>query len=363
MTATGWGLLTRRRMPGLGRRWLSLVETPDLDLVPQRFAPKRDGFFRAGLELSVLHLGLWSLSRLVALRILPNVRFVAPLARRMADWFLSFGTDRGGMAVVAKGFDASGEGTTATWAVVAEGGDGPNIPVLPAAAVIRALAEGRIVQIGAMPCVGLVTRDDIVREFSRFRIVTRTKREPRALYRRTLRDDFAKLPQAIREGHQVDDVLVMSGRCAVEGGSNMLARLIARIVGFPAAADDVPVTVEMRTEGEDEVWTRTIGGRTFHSHLAPVAGRRHIVTERFGPLTFDLHLVATHDGLDLIAGRGRIGPIPLPRFLVPLSDARERVDAQGRFTFDVPIGLPGIGRLVHYRGWLAPNRGAAATLP
>ena len=172
-TATGWGLLTRRRLPGLGRRWLSLVETPDLDLMPQRFAPKHDGVFRAGLELSVLHLGLWFLSRLVALRLLPSARFLAPVARRAADWFLSFGTDRGGMAVTAEGLDASGEGITATWAVVAKAGDGPNIPVLPAAAVIRALAADKIAERGAMPCVGLVTRDDIVREFARFRIVTR----------------------------------------------------------------------------------------------------------------------------------------------------------------------------------------------
>ena len=33
----GWGMLTRRRIAGLGWRWLSLCETPDLDVVKQRF--------------------------------------------------------------------------------------------------------------------------------------------------------------------------------------------------------------------------------------------------------------------------------------------------------------------------------------
>ena len=147
----------------------------------------------------------------------------------------------------------------------------------------------------------------------------------------------------------------MSGRCSVEGGANPLARLLARLVGFPAAGQDVPVTVEMRADRDGEIWTRTIGGRKFRSHLAPVLGTRHTVTERFGPVTFDLRLVASADGLDLVASRGRLGPLPLPRWLLPQSNARERVDAQGRFTFDVPIALPGIGRLVHYRGWLVPK--------
>src|SRR2546430_4343015 len=39
---------------GLGRRWLFLIDTPDLDLVPQRFAPRRDALWRAGLELTLL---------------------------------------------------------------------------------------------------------------------------------------------------------------------------------------------------------------------------------------------------------------------------------------------------------------------
>ena len=69
--ARGWGSTVRERMPGLGLRWLSLVETPDLDLVPQRFAPERAAILRAGLELGVLHLGLWGLSKLVTVGGMP----------------------------------------------------------------------------------------------------------------------------------------------------------------------------------------------------------------------------------------------------------------------------------------------------
>src|SRR5262249_55531109 len=127
----------------------------------------------------------------------------------------------------------------------------------------------------------------------------------------------------------------------------------------------------MRADAHGEMWTRHFGTATFRSRLAPVHGARtrgrrtgartrRAVTERFGPLTFELALTATDAGLDIDILGGRMGPLPLPRFLLPRSRARERVDENGRFRFDVPVSFPGIGRVVHYRGWLVP---AAASEP
>ncbi len=44
--------------------------------------------------------------------------------------------------------------------------------------------------------------------------------------------------------------------------------------------------------------------------------------------------------------------MPLPRFLWLRAWGLERVDEEGRFTFDVGIGLPFGIDLVTYRGWL-----------
>ena len=52
------GMTTRKHIRHLGRRWLPLREAPDLDIVVARFAPRRSAIFRAGLELSFMHLGL-----------------------------------------------------------------------------------------------------------------------------------------------------------------------------------------------------------------------------------------------------------------------------------------------------------------
>ncbi len=57
------------------------------------------------------------------------------------------------------------------------------------------------------------------------------------------------------------------------------------------------------------------------------------------------------DGLSMPIRRWWIGPMPLA--LAPRCLATE-VEKDGRFHLDVPIHLPLIGLLVHYRGWLEP---------
>jgi hypothetical protein len=170
----GWGRPVRRNMPGLGRRWLSLCETPDLDLVPARFAPREAAIFRAGLELSLMHLGLYAVSLLVQAGILRSLAPFARTFRWIAERLSRFGSDRGGMTVEAAGSDAAGHPVRATWSLVAEAGDGPAIPTLPALAAIRALAEGRLTQAGARACAGVLDLDAIEAEFARYRVTTQT---------------------------------------------------------------------------------------------------------------------------------------------------------------------------------------------
>ena len=45
--------------------------------------------------------------------------------------------------------------------------------------------------------------------------------------------------------------------------------------------------------------------------------------------------------------------VQLPLLLAPRSAATEW-EEDGAFRFDVPIALPLVGRIVHYRGWLRP---------
>jgi hypothetical protein len=255
------------------------------------------------------------------------------------------------MSVSVEGVDRDGCAGTATWALVAAE-DGPNVPILPALALIRALADRRISQRGAMPCVGLLTLTDITREFEPFRIITRRKFAPRTLFSRVLGSTFAALPNAIQNAHRFDDVLLLEGRASVDGAKTLLARAIARLIGFPREGRDIPVSVTMRTVERGEEWTRVFGRTRFRTRLTPVDGFPYRLIEQFGPCTFNLRLTARPDRLDYAVTSGRIGLVPLPSFVIPRLVATERVDDAGRFQFDVPIALPGLGLLVHYRGWL-----------
>jgi hypothetical protein len=169
---SGWGMTVRRMMPGLGRRWLSLVETPDLDIIPARLAVTSSAVLRAGLELPLLHLGLLFASLPVRCSLIRTLTPAARASRWMAGLLERFGTDRGGMTVEVAGTDPDGHPVTGLWSLVAEAGDGPFVPTLPALAVLRALAAGRISRTGARPCVGVLSLADIEPAFAPHRIQT-----------------------------------------------------------------------------------------------------------------------------------------------------------------------------------------------
>ncbi len=168
----GWSGLYRRDFGQAGRRRVSLCDTPDLDLFPARFRPRERALFLAGLEPWPAHVGAWVLARLVE-----ELRFdpvpLAGLLLQVSSWFAVAGSDRGAMRVEAGGVDAEGRTRRAVWRLVAEPGEGPVTPSLPALAAIRAIAGGRIAP-GARACVGVLTLDDIVAEMAPHGLTTET---------------------------------------------------------------------------------------------------------------------------------------------------------------------------------------------
>jgi hypothetical protein len=162
----GWQGLERRRLPGLGARWISLCEAPDLDLFPARYPGLNAVKVYAALEVGVFHLGLWVLSWLVRSRLIRDPkRLAAPLLglkRRLG--FL--GSDRGGMAVTMSGRDAEDRPQRLSWYLVAASGHGPYIPATPSVLLAKQLLAGALVTRGAMACVGLFTLDEFLAEIA-----------------------------------------------------------------------------------------------------------------------------------------------------------------------------------------------------
>jgi short subunit dehydrogenase-like uncharacterized protein len=174
-TRYGWHDLRRTAIPGLGRRWASVVDVPDLELFPARWPGLRTATFHAGLELSLLHLGLWALAWPVRLGLVGSLRAAAPMATRIATLLQRFGTDRGGMVVEVDGRDAAGAARRRRWTLVAEAGQGPFVPVLPAAIAAKRLAHGAALSPGARPALDIVTLEELAVEAADLAISFRTE--------------------------------------------------------------------------------------------------------------------------------------------------------------------------------------------
>lgn len=345
----GWSGLYRRDFGRAGWRRVSLCETPDLDLLPARFGPRDRALFLAGLEPWPAHLGAWLLAVLVERFRFDPVSLAAVLVR-LSGWASVVGSDRGTMRVEALGVDADGRAIRAVWRLVAEPGEGPVTPSLPALAAIKAIASERM-PAGAGPCVGLLTLDDIVAEMQPHGLSTEAITERGALFARAIGPAFETLPEAIRDLHETPGRSVWRGRAMTEGAASPVAALVARIVGFPATQAECDAEVRIEADGERSIWRRRIGGQAFVSVLSkPADGGR--IEERFGPLSFEIRLTPQADRLIYSVEGWRLGPIPLPRVLAPRTQTHERLDADGRFVFDVEISAPLIGRLVRYCGWL-----------
>ena len=167
MSVTGWLRTRLHRYPApVGWRALSPCDVPDLALLPARYAGQPQVRFNAGLELLVLHLGANAMAFAARLGLVRDWVTHAVWLKRWSDRFLGFGTNTGAMHVTARGLDAEGRPARRTWTLLATAGDGPWVPTLAAAALVRKLAAGESPAIGARPCLGELTLEDFAREAS-----------------------------------------------------------------------------------------------------------------------------------------------------------------------------------------------------
>jgi hypothetical protein len=148
----------------VGRRRLSPCDVPDLTLLPQRYPGPPAVRFGAGLELRLLHRGMNLMAWVARHGWVRDWSRHARALARAADAFKALGSDAGAMHVRVTGRTADGETRTRQWTLVATAGDGPFVPTLAAAALVRQLRTGDLTLIGAQPCVGLLPLSDFRRE-------------------------------------------------------------------------------------------------------------------------------------------------------------------------------------------------------
>jgi hypothetical protein len=238
------------------------------------------------------------------------------------------------------------------WWLRAANGDGPYVPVAPAAAVIEMLTLGGRLRGGARSAAGIISLEQIRPWFDGLAIETKQMafRGEKPLYRRVMGDGFDRLPEVTRRLHRGRPAVIAEGEAVVGPAENFVARFVARRFGLPVEEGRMPIRVVIESRDGREHWTRFFADRPMRSVMSFASSG--LIEEQFGPVAIRMRLVPRGDGLDMQRVSGRIWSGPLPGFLLPTIKAEERVDEGGRHRFDVEIRLPLFGRLIAYRGYL-----------
>ncbi|HJS80534.1 MAG TPA: saccharopine dehydrogenase NADP-binding domain-containing protein, partial [Vitreimonas sp.] len=199
----GWSDCGLIDVPMLGRRRFALAETPDLDLMPARYAPRDAALFMAGLELWFMQRGLefmGALRRRGAVR--KPVALAEPL-RFAGDLLGPFGSDRGGMIVEVFGRDAEDRPMRARWTMFAPNGLGPYTPTFAALALAQRFVQEGTLPLGAHPCVAMLRLADFEPEFARHGFTTKIDFTPLVSpFEAALGADFQKLPAPVQAAHR-----------------------------------------------------------------------------------------------------------------------------------------------------------------
>jgi NAD(P)-dependent dehydrogenase (short-subunit alcohol dehydrogenase family) len=350
--AFGWQEIRTARFRCMGAeailgRGVALVDVPDLTLLPDRLAGRPAVSFRAGTELWVQNWALWLASWLVRARLIRSLATFARFLGPLQSLTRSLGSDRSAMGVRLFG-DIAGRRVERRWTLIADQGDGPEIPTISVAPILAHILSGKELA-GARDAGTALSLEDYASAFAKLAIHHDTEEltATAPLYERVMGDRFATLPAEVQAMHDVFRDGGATGEAEVTGAVSPVAAFVARIIGFPKPGHH-RLHVHFQERDGRETWTRDFSGRCFQSHLSQ---HRYWLVERFGPFRFAFDLPSDEFGLTMVMQRWWIGSLPLPKWLAPRSTAREWSEG-GRFHFDVPIELPFVGRIVHYRGWL-----------
>lgn len=176
--------------------------------------------------------------------------------------------------------------------------------------------------------------------------------EPVPLFVRVLGERaWARLSDPVRALHAGQATQLHRGEVEVERGQGLLSTLMAACTSLPPAGVG-GISVRIDADAGRETWTRVFGGRRMRSRLW-ARGGDGLLREHLGPMVFAFGLTV-EDGAILwrIERAWLFGCVPLPRRWFVAVRCREYADGD-HYRFDVRAALPGIGLLVHYRGWLA----------
>lgn len=172
------------------------------------------------------------------------------------------------------------------------------------------------------------------------------------IFKQLLGAEYQQLPPIIQEFHDSPHI-IWQGKATASGATNLLAKLMRKLMGFPEPANGLTVTVNVSFTGKgEERWTRNFGDKAFSSVLALDPNNSKQMYEKFGLVKQYFTLEFTNNWLCWRLKYCTCLGIKLPRCLQPKVIANEGVSTEGNYQFIAQVTLPVIGVLIDYQGHL-----------
>jgi len=157
------------------------------------------------------------------------------------------------------------------------------------------------------------------------------------LYPQLLAADFARLPRALREFHSMP----RGGRASGTAVVTHTNRWLAWLAGFPGIGENIPLQLEVQTNGNREIWVRRFGNVILRTSQRQ---KGDLLLETRGPIRIFFRIFADGQGMRFESQRAYLWIIPLPL----------RVEATVRgneSSWEIEVTVARIGS---YQGALAP---------
>ena len=125
------------------------------------------------------------------------------------------------------------------------------------------------------------------------------------LYPQLLAADFAKLPRALREFHSSP----LGGRASGTAIVRHSNRWLAWLAGFPRSGENIPLQLEVKTNGNREIWIRRFGGVILRTNQRQDG---KLLLETQGLVRIFFRIFADEQGMRFESQRACFWIIPLP---------------------------------------------------
>lgn len=170
------------------------------------------------------------------------------------------------------------------------------------------------------------------------------------LYHRLLGNDFERLPPVLKSFHRLGQG-VGSGRFTVRRGNRTLHRMLAAMFGLPREGTELVTRLDVRVEGEREIWLRRFGD----VEVASVQWQEgDLLIEKMGTMLLAFRLSADESGMRFHFDHARMLGLRLPRWLSPRVRATVRGGESSWFV-EADVSVPGLGSITSYKGELTPR--------